>query len=334
MDNTIPFATILDSLKNDPRVKISYLYRLSDMSRDDWGNFESQWSSFSDERRRVIARHLADLTEDNSLVNFEPVFALLLKDPTSLVRLAALDGLWDSVNPRYVPLVIERMELDGDNEVRNSAARLLGNYTYQSFCGLMPKRVAEMVVPALLQQLHNPQTPPSLRRHVLQSVSFADTPEVTRLIQEAYRQDDTALRLSAVDAMGTNADERWLPIVLKEMNSPYIEMRQTAIRAAGSIGNEQLLPALSQIIANDEFEMRVLAVESVANLEGEKAERFLTDLLNDPSASELHKAILEVLDQAGLGNILDSYPLLDWEEEEEEEEEDWEDELEWDEDEE
>lgn len=331
MDNSIPFATILDSLKSDPKLKIPYLYRLSDMGEEDWRSFQAQWASFSDERRRVIARHLADLTEENSLVNFESVFGLLLQDPLSLVRLVALDGLWDSQNPRYLPLVIEKMEQDGEGEVRNEAARVLGNYSYQSYCGLMPSDVAEVVVPALLRQLHNPQTPPTLYRTALQSVSYANIPEVTRLIQEAYRQDDTALRLSAVEAMGINADERWLVGVIKEMNSPYLEMRQTAIRAAGNIGSEQALPALSKIITNadNEFEVRVLALESVASLEGERGEQFLNDLVTDTNFIELRETILEILDEAGWGHRLDHYPLLNWDEEEEEEdEEDWEDE--WD----
>src|SRR5690554_6901230 len=94
----LPFSEVLDRLFSNSRVPVSLVYRLSDMSPEEMGHFEARWAEQPTERRRVIARHMADISEENFIVDFSPTFLRLLSDTSAEVRRAAVEGLWDTSN--------------------------------------------------------------------------------------------------------------------------------------------------------------------------------------------------------------------------------------------
>ena len=102
MDDQLSFSEVLDRLFDEERVPLSLLYRLSDMTPAEMSQLTSRWPEQAEARRRVIGRHLADISEENFVVDFSPVFRLLLSDTSPAVRLAALDGLWDTTNTAAV----------------------------------------------------------------------------------------------------------------------------------------------------------------------------------------------------------------------------------------
>ena len=61
-------------------------------------------------------------------VEFTPVFAHLFNDTYAIVRVAALDGVWDSTEPRLVRPIIGLLQSDRDVNVRAAAARALAHY--------------------------------------------------------------------------------------------------------------------------------------------------------------------------------------------------------------
>lgn len=313
MNDTLPFSQILDALKNDQSVHLPYLQRLSDMETAEMHAFQAQWPTFADERRRMIARHLVEITEENYLVDFEQVFSFFLSDKYAPVRQAALEGLWDSTNARHVATILRLLETDEDDEVRARGARTLGNYTFQSLCGLMPEHVAGMVLPALIRLLESPDTAAVLRRSALESASYADDKRIDAFIEDAYDHGDYRMQISALNAMGVNGALRWLPAVLDELESPYEEIRLAAARAAGHIGDVQAINQLVRLIEEDDYEIQVAAVEALAAIGGEVAERILMDMLEDPDMEALYEIIEESLDDVSWANVLDDYPLFDME---------------------
>ncbi|MDX1662819.1 MAG: HEAT repeat domain-containing protein [Candidatus Promineifilaceae bacterium] len=316
MDDQLSFPAALERLFDEERVSLSLLYRLSDMTPGEIDHFAARWPEQSDERRRVIARHLADISEENFVVDFSPVFRQLLEDASPAVRLAALDGLWDTTNTAVVSPILERMQKDPDERVRASAAATLGHFVLMGEWGQINKRVAERIVEALLAQIDKEEVADAVRRAVLESLSGAAHPRVPELIDSAYRHGGEAMRASAVFAMGRSADPRWAPIVLDEMMSPQMEMRIEAARAAGSIGQSDFVHRLAELVADDDLEVQLAAVTSLGQIGSEEAYEILRRIAADPDFEYLATAAEEAIEEIEwLGGELD-LSLFDWDDDE------------------
>ncbi|MEW5988317.1 MAG: hypothetical protein AB1791_16935, partial [Chloroflexota bacterium] len=233
-----PFSQVLDSLFNGERVIISLLFRLSDMSAEEYDQFTNRWPTVAADRRHVLTRHLADISEDNFRVDFSPVFAFCLGDASSQVRLAALDGLWDATNIALITPILHLAQHDEEVEVRKAAIEALGHYVLMAEWGELPKKIVPPIAEVLLELHRGEQTDSSIRRATLEVLGAADDPRVPPLIQAAYDSGERANQVSALFAMGRSADRRWLPAVVREMSSKFVDLRLEAARAAGGIGAE------------------------------------------------------------------------------------------------
>lgn len=296
----IPFFTVLDRLFGDDQVSVPLLYRLSDMSPAEMADFTRRWPEVADERRRVIVRHLADIAEENYVVDFAPIFQRCFTDPFPAVRVAALDGIWDESNLRLVDRIIELLRHDKAAEVRSAAASALAHYVLMAEWGEIPRTATPRIVSALLQEYERPGTAVSVKRAALEALGAVNHPRVMGLIDTAYQSDDPEIRLSAVFAMGSNADERWLPIVLREMKSPHTEMRIEAARAAGNIGHPDALPGLIHLAVDPDLEVGLAVVEALGRIGSDKAYQILTHMAEDADFSRLHEAIDEILEEIDL----------------------------------
>jgi hypothetical protein len=300
-----PFSDVLTALFANTTVPIQELYRLSDMSADETAEFQSRWPDVDEERRRVIARHMADLTEDNYVIDFSPTFGFMLQDPAAAVRLAALDGLWDSSSTSLIAPITHLLQEDDATEVRAAAAAALAHYVLLAEWGQLPRPVSGRLVKTLLAEYEKPNTPSAVRRSALEAMSAANHPRVEELILTAYHGGDFETQLSAVFAMGGSADPRWLPTVLDELENDEPIMQVEAARAAGTIGEEQAVPRLAQLALSEELTVALTAVHALGQIGGDTAYRVLNTLIEDPDFEHLHEAAtdaLEELDWLG-GNI-------------------------------
>lgn len=308
----LPFAEVMISLANDERPSVALLYRLSDLSPEEYDHFCGSWPTFDEERRRVIARHLADISEENFQVDFSSVFAFCLGDKSAAVRLASLDGLWDSEHVRLIEPIVQLMHDDPDLEVRTLAAATLGHFILLAEWGQLPEAKVRPAVDALLMVLDSASTAEQVRRAALESIGAATHPRVADLIADAYDSADLELQVSAVFAMGRSADPQWLSILRDEMSSPMDEMRAEAARAAGGIGRADAIPELFELLSDEDLEVRLAAVHALGQIGGETAQRILEEMAEDPDAYELFEAIDEALEEmTWLGGEID-LSLFDW----------------------
>lgn len=292
-----PFAVVLDELFNSDYVSIPLLYRLSDLSDEQFGEFVQRWPAVADERRRVIARHLVDICEENYVVDFSRVFVYCFGDAFPAVRVAALDGIWDESNLRLVNPVIELLQTDPVVEVRAAAAAALSHYVLMAEWGQIPRAVSPRIVAALLAEYEKRDTAVAVKRAALEALGAANHPRIVELIEEAYASDDFDVNLSAVFAMGSSADERWLPIVLQEMSNSSPEMRIEATRAAGMIGSAEALPALARLAADEDLEVAYAVVEALSQMGGDLAYKMLSRMAEDDDFARLHEAVDEALEE-------------------------------------
>lgn len=292
-----PFAAVLAALLTDAEVPIHHLHRLSDLSTEEFTHFKRQWPTVGEDRRMALARHMADIVEDNYLVDYSPIFAHLFSDPSPAVRTAALDGLWDSEDTDLVSPIISMMQTDSDLGVRVAAARTLAHYILLAEWGQIEPGLADTVVAALLAEHERPGVAPELQRATLEAVSPAGHPRIAQLIDEAYEDGNNDLQLSAIFAMGNTADERWLPILEAELESPSPDFRAEAARACGMIGNPASIDALETLISDKEIEVGIAAIYAIGQIGGDQAVELLSALLEDPDYEEYYDAIEEALDE-------------------------------------
>lgn len=311
-DSRIPFDDILSSLFADEMGPINQLYRLSDMDEKEQTQFRARWYSVSDDRRQEIVRHLADISESNFIVDFSPIFRVSFQDSYAPVRVAALDGLWDSTDSTLVEPILKLLLGDPAPEVRAAAARSLAHFILMSEWGQINGVNTTMIFDSLLDTYNDPETTLPVRCAALEAMGPAASPNTSRLITDAYEGHEFELQVSAIFAMGTSADPRWLSILLDEMESPREEMRAEAARAAGIIGHSEAIPQLAELAFDDDLDVATSAVTAIAQIGGDDGNRILDDLLLEPHAVHLHETIEEALEEAVL--IDPKLPFFPWSE--------------------
>jgi HEAT repeat protein len=293
----LSFTQTLTRLFESEPLSIAWLFRLSDLTPSELAEFAQRWPGAADDRRRVLVQHMADISEENFEVDFSPVLAICLSDPLPQVRCLALDGLWDTTNAALVTPIIDLMNHDTDGAVQASAARSLAHYVLMGAWGQIARPVVERIVTALLDTYHNPQRPAGVRRAALESLGAADHPDVPELIAAAYAIDDVDWQMSALFAMGSSADARWLEIVLAEMGGPYAETRAIAARAAGEIGRADSLSPLFELAYDEDADVQIAAIKAIGQIGGERAETLLGRLAEDESLEPLYDIIDETLEE-------------------------------------
>ncbi|MCA9917223.1 MAG: HEAT repeat domain-containing protein [Anaerolineales bacterium] len=291
------FAEILDEIFKAEPLPIADLYRLSDMAEADAAAFWAGWTAVSDDRRQAIVRHLADIVEDNFIVDFAPIFVSSLQDAHPEVRVAALDGLWDSTDLKLIAPLTKMMQEDADVQVQAAAAGSLGHYVLLAEWGQLPERILPNLVKAMLAVYETVETAVPVRRVLLEGLGAADDPRVPDLIVEAYESGDPAMQMSAIFAMGNSADRRWSATVLGEMESPYEEMRAEAARAAGVIGNSDFVPQLAALAYDEDLAVQTAAITALGQIGGDEVQRILAEMLDDPEI-EADDELLEVVEAA------------------------------------
>jgi HEAT repeat protein len=312
-NNELPFGQVLDHLLlSEDAAALDLVYRLSDMAHEERQDFEARWMEAPTDRRSAIVRQMAELTEENFIVDFAPVFAFCLADPNPDVRRVALGGLWDASDERLVPPILDLLENDTDDRVRVASAQALSHFIQMAEWGEIAGRHTERITDALLKAYEKPESSLLLRKASLEALGAISLPLVQAHIERAYEGDDHDLRLSALFAMGMSGDSRWMATVLDEMESPFPEMRAEAARAAGSIGMADAVLPLAELVLDEEKDVALAAIYALGHLDSDESLAVLSEFLSDPDFAHLHRAIAETMEETEwMGADFDLFSLDD-----------------------
>lgn len=296
-EQEIPFASVLEALFSAEDLPIYLLYRLSDLSGAEFEQFKQRWSGADEERRVAIALHMSDIIEENFLVDFSPAFAFMFDDKSPAVRIAALDGLWDSEDQSLIPMILDMLATDANADVRAAAARSLAHYILLAEWGQISDSYTDRIVDGLLAAHDNPRGSLEVKRATLEAVSASTHPRVSELITDAYEEGSNDLQLSAIFAMGISGDERWLPILEEELSSPSPDFRAEAARACGIIGGHSSIEALEQLIDDDDQEVGAAAILALGQIGGDRIFAMLSRLADDPNYEDYYDIIEDALEE-------------------------------------
>jgi HEAT repeat protein len=293
-----PFDEVLSALLNkDEVLDPLYLYRLSDLNPENLAELIKIWGDIHLERRRALIEDLEHLSESNSLLSFEGVLRLALKDEDPQVRFYATRAIeiydTDDLIPHFLAVLDEEESLD----VRAVTASILGKYIYRGELDKISAKLKKKIENKLLKIL-NSEEPDDIRRRALEAISYSSRDEVRGQILKAYATDLEEWVASALFAMGRSLDEEYGDLVCDHLVHKSPKVRLEAVRACGELGLENALPVLLDLL-DDLPDIRAATIYSLSQIGGEDAGPALQGLLdqdlNDDEVDLIQQA-LERLD--------------------------------------
>ena len=294
----VPFNQVLESLLDENKVfPVLYLYQFSDLEGPDLESLKEIWPRVNPERRAALLEDLAQLTEDETTVCFDNLAIFALQDSDPLVRVNAINLLWDTENVRLAPRFIDLLNHDPDLTVRAAAAAALGKYVYMGEVETMPRSMLRKVEDALLRA-HRESEQAEIRRSALESLGFSARPEVPPLIRKAYISGSRDWLVSALCAMGRSADNTWAPEVNRMLKHADDDVRVEAVRAAGNLELSSARRPLLAMLNSDalEKEMRLQVIWSLAKIGGEEVSEKLDELLETTEDEEETDCLEEAIE--------------------------------------
>ncbi len=316
----VSFQQVLDALLDDSQsFPPSYLHHFSDLNPVDLARLKKSWSQVSAKRRQALLEDLEELSEADTLVNFDDVGQMALGDSEASVRVVAVRLLWECENPKLTATYITMLQNDPNEQVRAAAASALGRFVYLGEIEEIPEKVKVAAEEALLT-VYRGQDAPLVRRRSLEALGASGRDEVDELIQSAYNRGDSEWVSSAVFAMGRSANNRWEKIVLDCLAHPVDEVRAEAVRAAGQLelasARQELLDMLDDENLSDEIYMS--AVWSLSQIGGEEVRERLVRLLEESADDEESEFLEEALENLDFTEDMSkNFDLFDFSEEDE-----------------
>lgn len=304
------FAKNLAELSDESKPLVSSkLANLSATSQEELALFLEAWAEMGFERRRQIASQLAELAEEDPKLNFDDIFHACLRDPDEIVRVRAIEGLWEYENHSLIDTFINMLREDRQESVRAAAALALGRFALLAELGKLRPDDGAKVEKALAEVIDDQEEQLGVRRRAVEAIATFSLPEVTEIIQEAYQSDDDEMRVSAIYAMGRNSDPAWLPTLVKELSNPDTEMRFEAAGACGELGEEEAVPHLVRLIHDLDAQVQLSAIAALGKIGGNEAGAALRECLNH-TAEHIRRAAEDALEELGFSKDPFSFRII------------------------
>jgi HEAT repeat protein len=281
------------------RLNTRYLYSLSGMTHGQLMRFQEEWPSIDVDRRRVLMRSLAELTELSFEVNFDPIFLVAMGDDDSEVRAAAIDGLWENEDQALIGPLVHLLRADEAPNVRAAAAMALARFVLLGELEKIDRAPAMLAEQALLETLRSTEDV-EVRRRAVEAIAYSGESGVREIIEAAFYDEDEKMQASALFAMGRSADPYWCKLLVRELDNPSPELRFEAARACGELETRLAVSRLIQMSMDDQDrEVQQAAMWALGRIGGREAREAL-ETFYESEDEVLSQAAAEALDEMDL----------------------------------
>ena len=270
---------------------------LSDLSPGELGAFARTWFTIPAERQLWIVSTLVELAEDSAELDFDAIFKMCLKDGDEPVVEKAMEGLWEQEDRSVIPYLIDILLSDKSPAVRAAAAVALGKFPLLVQEGKLLPKDGDSIHDSLMAVLVDSEQPHEVRRRSLESVAPFNTSDIKSYVDWAYNSGDLKLKSSSIFAMGRTGGTSWLPLLLKEIQSPDPDIRYESAHACGALGEEDAVPHLIGLLEDDDYLVQLAGINALGQIGGPLAKKVLLHCVQDGDAS------LEEAARAELENI-------------------------------
>lgn len=298
---TLSFDDLLLTLSDTSRpLPAAAIYRLSALPEHERVALTAEWPGLPVERRQVLLSRLTETSETDFKMDFSAVALMALDDVDGEVRKRAIACLWEVNKPSLMQRLKTMLEEDPEHDVREAAASALGRFVLLGELGKLPHDLTQPVEERLLAVWWDESESIDIRRRALESLAYTGLEEVVEMIEDAYHHEVSRLRASAVFAMGRNADQRWEPYILEELEGGEEELRYEAAQAAGELELRNAVPNLIELLEHDDIELRGTAIWALGEIGGQEARHALTRAAQLSANETLWEAIDDALSMAAL----------------------------------
>jgi HEAT repeat protein len=279
-----PIDEIISALQNiDEPLSSVNLTELSSINSEELQLLKEVWPTIERKRRQHTLSRLVELAEENFELDFDNVFKNCLDDPDAEVRSRAIEGLWENEEPSLINTLLNLLEHDRSERVRAAAAAALGRFVILAEYQKLHSSYSSKIYQALLATIGDSSQTLEVRRRALEAIAPMGSPEVDKVISEAYHNGHPKLRASSIYAMGKNCNPAWLPILLKELANADAEIRYEAAGACGEIGEEEAVPYLINLIEDPDLEVQSATIQALGKIGGTEAKNCLEQCLDNDS---------------------------------------------------
>jgi len=276
------FEMLLNDLATSDKLQTTNLYMLSRISHENLNIFRNIWPGIPTQRRRDIMQELVEIAELNFEVDFDPIFLFGLADEDADVRVSAISGLWEQENPELIEPLVHLLRTDPTVMVRAAAASALGQFINLRELEEIERYPTLLAEEALLETIRESNEHVEVRRRAVEAIAFSSETDVISIIENAYYDSDEKMQVSAIFAMGRNADKRWQPRVIAELDNPNSEIRFEAARACGELEAVEAVSKLIQLIDEDpDLEVQEMAISALGRMGGQEARDALENYLEN-----------------------------------------------------
>ncbi|MCJ7732975.1 MAG: HEAT repeat domain-containing protein [Anaerolineales bacterium] len=286
-----------------------YLYRLSDLSPENLGDLKKIWAGIDLVRRRALIEDLEHLTDTNTLLSFESIFRLAIKDNDDQVRFFATRSIEIFDTNDLIPFFLSVLREDVSTDLKAVTASVLGKYVYQGEIDKISKKVQKKIEDQLLLILEG-DYPLEVQRRSLEAISYSSREEVQEHILKAYKSGDEEWVSSALFAMGRSYDHQYSDQVLAKLQDTSPKVRLEAVRASGELTLEEAMPVILDSLS-DLPEIRAAAIWSLSQIGGEEAGPAINELLDEETTPEEEELILQALERLDFLEEGINLPLFD-----------------------
>jgi HEAT repeat protein len=312
MTLNIPFQKVVEALLDDGTpFSARYLHIFSDITPTDLNILMKNWPKISNKRKQTLLEDLEELSETDTLSNFDDLARPLLKDIDPQVRIQAIRLLWENEDAKLALIFLQMLNEDEDAEVRAAAANALGLFVYQGELEKIPQELHHRIENDLLKAATSAKET-LVRRRALESLGYSGREEVIPLIEAAYNEKNPDWVVSSLFAMGRSCDERWKKQVLSKLHASDEDVRSEAIHAAGELELASARPVLLDILEDEEDpEIRRELIWALSRIGGEGVRGRLEELLEVETDDEEADFIEEAMDNLTFTEDMAHFDLID-----------------------
>ena len=169
---------------------------------------------------------------------------------------------------------------DPSAAVRSAAAVSLGRFAVLAAEGKLISRDADKVSHALMRAVRSKDEEHEVVWRSVEAAAPFLSADISEMIEDGYRSDDSKVKQSAVHAMGRSADSRWLPSLTSALDSDDAAIRYEAAESCGMVGDPSAVPHLISLLQDGDSQVEVAAVRALGAIGGDLAKRALTRCLD------------------------------------------------------
>lgn len=322
MSEQLSFRAALDALADDTTsFSAKYARLLSDLPPSGLADFQKTWGGLSAARRKRVIHLLNQEFEKDDLLDYDNLAAILMNDPEAEVRAGAAQLVGETQNVHLAPRLLDVLNLDTEDAPRIAAAQSLGQFVEMGELDELPDGLYQQVLESLLR-VNATTNNPALQRAIVESVGYANRPDVEVLLENAYKHHDAAWVASALVGMGRPASNRWQGEVIESLSHLNPLVRLAAVNAASELrlanARSLLVDILEEEDNDDVFRAAIWALSAIG---GEDVRAYLETLADQTDEDDLLDYIEEALANLSFTEDLDAFELLAFNPDEDENEE-------------